>query len=61
MEYSLWWEGPDYSKSPSSDWPKELGVHAVDLSIGQEMVVCVHSVWQEKHPIVSSDHFNKSI
>ena len=57
LNHELWWNGPDWLKSPRTDWPKPFVIAEVG-PLDEEREVCVHVTLLYETPLISLDRFS---
>ena len=60
LEHDLWWNGPNWLKLPSSDWPQP----STSLDMGpsnEEKEVCLHLTLSQNAPLIPLNQFSHFI
>ena len=57
LDHGLWWNGPDWLRLPSSDWPTQSSLPSEFLA-EEERGICLHTMANHPAPVISLDQFS---
>ena len=57
LDHGLWWNGPDWLRLPSSDWPTQSSLPSEFLA-EEERGNCLHTMANHPAPVISLDQFS---